>query len=733
MNGITYFRLKSQYDGDFTKNCALDGYEVDTNFNVLEGRDIKGVALVGDDIVISLLNGETIKAEGVVQHDGISDISFDKTKGILKVTRNGKVEEFNGFSTNYNTGLSVATDGTLVGTGQSQSPISIAKVQRTGQYRPVDIFVDLSNQSCSCCDSETVPDATVGQRVLVKEKIGDFGLLYDYKAVRSIAYDLNLEHSSWRIPSKEDWDDMLDAVEPCDCDRTHTQANANKYLGRWAGKMLKSTSGWQAVTPCCDGDDCCESDTCIKYDDVLCPVCDDASKDSCNTTPFCGEHMHDKHGKHVKDDHAGIDKFGFRITPAGYADDGSNFGFFGSRAGYWTSTNSKGANAYIKRFEYNKCSVYQDIIASTNFMSLRLIKDYDGGNYNVKEDILGESYPTVLMPSKKNGKAIWTSVNIAIKKPLYNVLEPNNGQNITSTIHYYINEFDGKKWSRSELLEGESVVIKEAPNGKTDVEYRIINGELVNVTDTVYDNVMEIVQPSLDKISEDLKSETERAIAADESLENRATDLEERATKLEEDMQVAKADIQNVDGRVNYTDAKVKEINDTLAAFGTETNKAIELLNTNLVQAINTINGAIATEVSDRAAADDLLSSDIATTNEKLDTVNKEINAKIDKEVAEINTALDTLDETDTKLQSEIDKLDEDLAKANENIEKNADAIELNAEAISDLQDADVEIKGDILTSEGTSFDKNSGILTLKSSDGSNDIQVQFSFNFGTF
>ena len=38
-----------------------------------------------------------------------------------------------------------------------------------------------------------------------------------------------------------------------------------------------------------------------------------------------------------------------------------------------------------------------------------------------------------------------------------------------------------------------------------------------------------------------------------------------------------------------------------------------------------------------------------------------------------------------------------------------------------------------MLTQEGTEFDSESGILTLKSKEGTNDIQVQFYSNFGTF
>ena len=45
----------------------------------------------------------------------------------------------------------------------------------------------------------------------------------------------------------------------------------------------------------------------------------------------------------------------------------------------------------------------------------------------------------------------------------------------------------------------------------------------------------------------------------------------------------------------------------------------------------------------------------------------------------------------------------------------------------------DEEIEGKLLTVEGTEFDPNSGELRLKSAAGTNDIKVQFSFNFGEF
>ena len=54
-------------------------------------------------------------------------------------------------------------------------------------------------------------------------------------------------------------------------------------------------------------------------------------------------------------------------------------------------------------------------------------------------------------------------------------------------------------------------------------------------------------------------------------------------------------------------------------------------------------------------------------------------------------------------------------------------------EKIDVLEAKDTEIEAQLLTQEGTEFDKNSGILTLKSKGGTNDVQIQFNFNFGTF
>ena len=84
IDGITYFRKNSPYPGDVTKNCALDGVEVDNNFFVLEGRDIKTLRVEGSDIVVELQNGKVMRSVDALKdvtdlkHTAVSELEFDK-------------------------------------------------------------------------------------------------------------------------------------------------------------------------------------------------------------------------------------------------------------------------------------------------------------------------------------------------------------------------------------------------------------------------------------------------------------------------------------------------------------------------------------------------------------------------------------------------------------------------------------------------------------------------------
>ena len=363
--------------------------------------------------------------------------------------------------------------------------------------------------------------------------------------------------------------------------------------------------------------------------------------------------------------------------------------YFKERAYFWTASNHQYRDAYVKIFAYNKSGVLQDVMASDNYMSVRLVKNFNGDNYKDCEDILGSVYSTVLMPSIKHGKAIWTSVNMSIGDcgcGCKHIL-PNDGQGMEYIKKYFINEWTGKRWLKKELLDGESVVVIEEgdkdSNDKLDksyTEYRNVNGELVDVASLIYNNVMTTITPKIEDIetnienlNEKIDNEIERSTIKDTELEGAINVLEE---KIEKNIQ----DIQELNEHLTQTDANIATVNENLVT-------AINSINQNMADGFNTINSAIEAERQIRAEKDTELENAINTEKEE--------------RIADVQA----LQEEDVRINEKIDALE---AK-------------------------DTEIEAQLLTQEGTEFNKNTGILTLKSKGGTNDVQVQFNFNFGTF
>ena len=656
MNGITYYRLKSDYTGDYTKNCALNGSEVDNNFYVLEGRDIKSIAVSGKDIIVTLMNGDTLSSVGVLDFAKPEDIGtyvvsaeFDKVNGVLKLTSSdGTIQNLDGFSSNENTNFSVSTDNTLCGTGLRHAPLGVASSAKTGQYKPVKAIVNIAEGG-----KLPIMGNIFGDRYVTCEDVSDYGYLYDYSAVRDIACELKRKGNGWRIPTKKDWDDLLNAVEPCDRDKTHEKADKNKFLGKWAGKLLKSKTMWRRGCNSCDCgcSDCSDCDhednTCIDYDKNLCTSTND-SETECKC-------------KKDNKEHDGIDAYGFRVTPSGYADDGCNFEYFKERAAFWTaSTNEDHTKAYIKRFQHNKDGVYQDVIPSNYHLSLRLVKDYDGKNYSDVEEIMDMEYPILLLPSVSKGKSIWTSANIACGDCSLNPMLPNNGQGQTYTRHFFINEWNGFKWVRNEVKQGETVTVAKDVNGKEMVEYRVIGTSLVSVNEMIYNDVMADIQPILDNINEELES-------SNEELNASVTELQEALTTEAEERKSADEALQE----------------------------------------------ALTAETEERKSADETLQSSISTVNDNLVTAIDNINNNITTIVGEISESMQN--ETNARISA-----DEALQEA------------LTAET-DERKSADEEIEGKLLTGKGTTFNAETGILTLKSEAGTNDIKIAFAFNFGEF
>ena len=674
INGITYYKLKSPYNGDVTKNCSVSGIEIDNNFFTLEGRDVKSITVDGTDIVLNLLNGEQLKAVDVLDNF-ITNISFDKENGILKTYRNnGEVEEFDGFVSihehnNHKHLDAVASNETLTGNGTHEKPLKLAEAYKTGQFKPVDKIVT---------DKKT-EKPFVGERVLVSEERSAYGLLYNYSEVIQIACELDNTHSKWRIPSKADWDDMLNAVEPCKDNKNHDKSTPDRYFGKWAGKLLKSKYYWKDYEGCeCD----CKDDEDEEMDGCHC-----GKHRICKPT-YCGE-FDTCHFKAGKFNTQGIDKYGFTVLPSGYTDDGGIMNYFGERACFWTSTNMEYTNIFTKRFEYNSNKVYQGIVPAKCRMSLRLVKDYTGDNYTESENILGQNYPTVLMPSVKNGKAVWTSINIYYTSPsckgchcgcncMNDNLDPTPNPNDILVKKYYIDEWNGFKWLRNEFKEGDSVVVKITPDGKKDIEYRLVEGELKSVPamveNTVVNEITPIITDMENRFTEALNQEKTNRENADTELQNQITAEVQRATD------------------------KDVYLETTLGNFGKETAKAFETLNNAIVTSVNNINTALQTEAETRAAADEELQRKIDENGQNL------INA-----VAEIKEEITRLDGVDGEIKE---------ALATETQERKA---------------KDEELDGDLLDNAKTVFDAENGIIRLKSKDGSNDIDIQLTMNFGQF
>ena len=605
MNGITYFRLTSPYDGDITKNCALTGNEVDNNFYTLEGRDVKSVELQDGKIIVNLMNGDKLSTDNITEgYTKDLTIEFDETNGILTITRNGVAQEITGFLTTDNVNNSIAVDGTIVGNGLFDKPVGLSPMEKTGQYKPVKKIINKINNEALPQNS----NIAVGDRYLTIENVNDFGYLYNYQGLKEIACRLNEMNSQWRVPTKEDWDDMLDSVEPCEEFRNHTDARSNKFLGKFAGKFLKTSEFWKKEESNTDCD--CDNNVITEH------TCNCGRNIPC-TPNYCGEFgsCHYRHGYNNE----GIGKYGFNVLPTGYANEAEDYLYFKERAYFWTATNHEYRDAYIKAFAYNKSTVLQDVMASDNYMSVRLVKNYNGHNYSESEEILGNTYPTVLMPSLKHGKTIWTSVNFAMvdcdcdcSHGCKKYIKPNDGEGIENKKKYILNEWDGTYWLRKELLDGESVVVinsnAEDAESADYTEYRLVNGELTIVSSFVYEKVIETIQPIIDEIKNSV-----------DDLDTKIDNEIERSTTRDEEIQSQMDRLQEKD--------------------------------------------------------------------------------------AELEGSINELNQEDTRLQGEIDAL--------------SDMIEIGG--------------GDIIIQEGSEFDTTTGMLTLKSKSGHNDIQIKIEPNFGTF
>ena len=220
--GITYFRLKSEYPGDITKNCGLTGVEVDSNFHFLEGKDVKSLTISDDgkDLVITLLDGTTVIGGGIMEaaKDELS-FSFDPSTGVLTIVHNGEIQEVPGFNTCSGQSI-VYTDDSLNGDGTPANPLGLSQQYSPGTKKAVLSIID--------GDIGHLPDnPNVGDRYLVKEQRVINGTLYDRAGISEIRDMLQDGESEWRVPTVDDWNFLKEGLLEC-----------------IAGKMIKANGKW---------------------------------------------------------------------------------------------------------------------------------------------------------------------------------------------------------------------------------------------------------------------------------------------------------------------------------------------------------------------------------------------------------------------------------------------------------------------------------------------------------
>lgn len=571
INGVKYFKLQSNYPGDYTKNCGLLGQEIDENFYFLRSNDIDKMSVENGILTLTRVDGDTLSADISMPYT----FEFDQKTGKLIITDgNGDVQILEGFVVEGKD-VRVATDATLDGDGTSQNPLRISEVEKTGTYSPANEFLDMAVYDyyelvCFMPDEETkvyyyveytgstegidfieypevptehvpwnspkyikvredieLPDPThlgKGYRIVTKETIDNFGLLYNFEGVKKIKEALEAKGSTWRVPTRRDWALMLNAAEYCEDDRNHDTKCVNEWTGKNAGARAKSLGMNSDKLPK-------EKQGLWKWTNRL-----------ENGLPVYGE-----------DNLPNVGDNTFRVYPVGYADgsrgvEDKDFDLeaFSKRATYWSSTpvncndDNCSSNVFTRTFAYDTRMVLQESSKPSSRMSLRLVRDYVPGQMNVSEveDILGYSVPCVFISNSETGyNKIWTSINIGFKDPQFSGVTSQEWSASTviergQEVVYYINEWDGLRWIKKQMHEGDSIVLldggkDESGNTIYNHEWRIYKyeGSTEPVLVDTAEALKEEFQEEIDELHEEIDNEVSARTQADEALQEQIDEI----------------------------------------------------------------------------------------------------------------------------------------------------------------------------------------------------------------
>lgn len=642
---------------DVTKNCKLTINEIDSNFLTLKDYDIKTAEFVrGEDckksdgtLVLTRNNGDKLIVPLDVSVCENRNLTYDLNVDVTECGKSGSTLTISYKDDSGETSVTldniitadnlidvigsdiltkVISDDTLVGLGTMRYPLGLASIEKTGMLAPAKDVLDLTY------GGQLPPYDEKGARYVTKESVSDYGYLYNGAGVEKIKKMLDKIYTDneivkevgsrdnyWRVPSKEDWDKMLNSIEPCKY-RNHAKADCHVELGKLAGKFLKSNCGCKGGKYPQSGCTCSSNSLnngCFYVDDDIQGdmIYDDYMFDNTDDIP-----------NEKKINPTGVDKYGMKILPSGVSSFINNEprpSGFGEMSTFWTTShiyNDPTQDIYLKVFKCDMSGVYQSAECPDPYYSVRLVKDYDGSNYRENEYIDGVLYKCVLFP--ESGQ-IWLARNFANTEgfigydeitseyPTPDYLAPNNGFEIDDKrTEMFINEFNGRNWEKKVMAEGTTIVIQKpsCPVGSSfdyewvddegnphdisvdisgdtvtytwidsegvtqiytidiefasqeNLEYRVFVDEncekyLKNVNDLIVERILNIIIPLIDKERNDREK-------ADDALSGAIDDLADVVESISGDVADLRDDVDELSGKVETLSGEVIDLREDL-------------------------------------------------------------------------------------------------------------------------------------------------------------------------
>ena len=684
MKGLYFYKLNSPYSEDVTKNCKLTINEIDSNFLSLKDEDIASAEFDKEtkSLVLTKNNGEQLIANlSDVTYDLNVETSCSADEGAsITITYNGvdgeKTVTFDHIVTVDNLRsvigsdllTRVITDGTLKGDGTVSSPLGLSGTEKSGMIAPVKGRLDLTKGG-------RLPEvAKLGTRYITIEYVNDYGYLYNGEALSKISESLDKEGKGWRIPTKADFDALLNSIEPCSNYQNHNSAKCHIDLGFLASKYLKSECGWL-------GEPDCECTSTAPM--TGCSVQDQVSEDT--------DYVEGEQNIEITDEpnlspesYQGVDKYGMGILPSGNALlDAFNrpqANYFKEKTFFWTSTHVHGdddQDVYVKVFDWNKTTVSQAAECPSPYYSVRLVKDYNGSNYFDSEYIDGVLYKTLLFP---NSRQVWLATNYAKNEGFETsgipmMTEVNNGEVLEKRKALFVNEWNGEYWEKRALNEGETVVVENPcfdsegdqvrtvcwldnegvkhcvdvtipKETQSNVEYRVYttdgcNKELVNTDDIVVERIVNILTPMIeDERNERIKGDTQLWDAISQ----------EAAAREEVDNQQWEAINAEAEARKAVNDQLWEAIGKESAAREKVDNQQWEAINQEIGRATvaeEALDAKIDAEIERAKEAERILEEAILEEAAKRKEEDSKLNDKIDAEIERAKEAEKALDDAD--------------------------------------------------------------------------------------